>query len=263
MIGMNLTSKASEKKSNTPPNEQVIFFDLGDTLIYFDGDWSKVLQRSTKNLWKSLVSAGYPLDQQQFSHDFSNRMRNYYADRNKSLIERTTSRILNDLFSDRGFQKPDKNIIKNALNAMYSVSQECWFLEADTMQILEWLQKQGFRIGLISNASDLEDVYSLLRKFNLTNFFEHTIISAEFGYRKPHPDIFKKGLDLFQVEPQNCYMVGDRLDMDILGSNQMNITSVWITRRSIHKDIEHQFTIRPNYKISTLIEIKDILQSNL
>jgi putative hydrolase of the HAD superfamily len=145
---------------------------------------------------------------------------------------------------------------------MYAVSQEYWNLEEDTMPILQWLQDHGFRIGLISNASDLEDVYSLLRKFDLTSCFEHTIISAEFGYRKPHRDIFMEGLQLFQAEPQYCFMVGDRLDMDILGANQMNITSIWITRRSIHKGVEQQFNVRPNYQISTLMEIKEILQSD-
>ena len=37
---------------------KVVLFDLGDTLIYFDGDWSDVLNRSTKALWISLSNSG-------------------------------------------------------------------------------------------------------------------------------------------------------------------------------------------------------------
>jgi FMN phosphatase YigB (HAD superfamily) len=55
-------------------------------------------------------------------------------------------------------------------------------------------------------------------------------------------------------------MVGDRLNMDILGANQVNISSIWITRRSIHKGIENQFNIKPDYQINTLTEIQNILQ---
>ena len=259
---MTLTLNGSETKNHSPMNKQVIFFDLGDTLIYFDGDWSKVLQRSTKCLWKNLVGVGYPLNREQFSQDFSDRMRNYYSERNKSLIEKTSAKILNECLTDLGFPEPGAVVIKNALNEMYSVSQEFWNLEADTLQILHWLQNQNFGIGLISNASNTEDVFSLLEKFNLGSYFEHIIISAEFGYRKPHPDIFMEGLRLFQVKPENCFMVGDRLNMDVLGANQVNISSIWITRRSIHKGIENQFNVRPDYKIRTLMEIKDILQSN-
>lgn len=257
---MNLTLNGSEKNTQPPLNKQVIFFDLGDTLIYFDGDWSKVLQRSTKSLWKNLVAVGYPLNRDQFSQDFSDRMRNYYTERNKSLIEKTSAKILNECLTDLGFPEPNPAVIKHALNAMYSVSQEFWNLEADTLPILQWLQYQNFSIGLISNASDTEDVFSLLRKFDLNSYFEHIIISAEFGQRKPHPDIFREGLRLFQTRPEDCYMVGDRLNMDILGANQVNISSIWITRRSIHKGIENQFNIKPDYQINTLTEIQNILQ---
>lgn len=260
---MNLTSESSQMNNLSQGHEKVIFFDLGDTLIYFDGDWSKVLQRSTKNLWKNLVSAGYPLNREQFSKDFSDRMRDYYIERNKSLIEGTSAKILKECLIDLGFHEPGPDMLKSALNAMYSVSQEFWNLEDDTRQILQWLEDQNYRIGLISNASDVEDVYALLRKFGLTAYFEHIIISAEFGYRKPLPEIFKEGLRLFQANPQDCFMVGDRLNMDILGANQVNIPSIWITRRSIHKEMEGQFNIKPNYKISTLLEIKEILQKKM
>jgi len=258
---MNLSPSDAGKKRSTDNYSRVIFFDLGDTLIYFEGDWSKVLHRSTKCLWKNLVGAGYPLNREQFSQDFSGRMRNYYVERNKSLVENTSARVLRECLMDLGFPEPDTNIIRNALNTMYSVSQEFWNLEEDTLSTLDWLQEQNFRLGLISNASDVDDVYALLGKFDLTDYFEHIIISAEFGMRKPHREIFLEGLRLFQAKPQNCFMIGDRLDMDILGANQVNLPSIWITRRSIHKGSEYRFDGKPDYEIYALSEIKEIVKS--
>lgn len=258
---MNLTPFDLENKKSSHLHSRVIFFDLGDTLIYFDGDWTKVLQRSTKCLWKNLVGAGYPLNREQFSQDFSDRMRNYYVGRNKSLVEYTSTRVLIDCLTDLGFPEPDTDILRNALKAMYSVSQEFWYLEEDTLPTLHWLQEQEFRLGLISNASDVDDVYALLGKFDLTNYFEHIIISADFGLRKPHQNIFLEGLRLFQASPQNCFMVGDRLDMDILGANQVNMPSMWITRRSIHKGTEYRYDVKPDFEIFALSEIKEILKS--
>ena len=258
---MILTRSDTGKKKSFRNNSRVIFFDLGDTLIYFDGDWNKVLQRSTRCLWQKLVSAGYPLNQVQFSKDFSDRMRNYYVERNKSMVEYTSSRVLRDCLSDLGFPEPGSDIIRNALNVMYSVSQEFWNLEEDTLPTLQWLQEQDFRLGLISNASDVDDVYALLGKFDLTDYFEHIIISAEFGMRKPHREIFLEGLRIFQSKPQDCFMVGDRLDMDILGANQVNMPSIWITRQSIHKGTEYQFDVKPDYEIYALSEIKEIVKS--
>ncbi len=257
---MNLPPLDTGKKISTNSSARVVFFDLGDTLIYFDGDWTKVLQRSTKCLWKNLVAAGYPLNREQFSQDFSERMRNYYVERNKSLVEHTSARVLQACLTDMGFPEPEPEIIRNALKALYSVSQEFWNLEEDTLPTLLWLLEKDFCLGLISNASDVDDVYALLGKFNLTDFFEHIIISAKFGMRKPHPEIFLEGLRLFQAEPQDCFMVGDRLDMDILGATQVNIPSIWITRRSIHKGNEFGFDVNPEYEINALSEIKEIVK---
>jgi HAD superfamily hydrolase (TIGR01549 family) len=163
--------------------------------------------------------------------------------------------------NDLGFSNLDDTFIREALNTMYSVSQEYWNLEIDTIPTLEWLQSNGYRIGLISNASDKDDVYSLLQQFNLTDYFEHIIISADFGLRKPHREIFQEGLSLFSCQPQDSFMVGDRLDMDILGAIQLGIRSVWISRRSIHKGNENLFGIRPDYEIQSLEELKIILSN--
>lgn len=258
---MNLSPLDSGKKKSSHLKARVIFFDLGDTLIFFDGDWTDVLQKSTKCLWKNLVSAGYPLNREQFSQDFSCRMRNYYAERNKSLVEYTSARILTECLTDLGFPEPNTDIIKNALKAMYSFSQKFWNLEEDTLPTLGWLLEQDFRLGLISNASDVDDVFTLLVKFDLTDYFEHIIISADFGFRKPHPKIFLEGLRLFQVKPQDCIMIGDRLDMDVLGANQVNMSSIWVTKRSIYKGTEYRFDVKPDYEIYALSEIKEILKS--
>lgn len=239
----------------------VIFFDFGDTLIYFDGNWDDVLRRSTKRLWKFLCKSGYPINREQFKLDFNNRMREYYLERDKSLKEYTSAGVLLDYMNDLGFSNLDDTFIREALNTMYSVSQEYWNLEIDTIPTLEWLQSNGYRIGLISNASDKDDVYSLLQQFNLTDFFEHIIISADFGLRKPHREIFQEGLSLFSCQPQDSFMVGDRLDMDILGAIQLGIRSVWISRRSIHKGNENLFGIRPDYEIQSLEELKIILSN--
>lgn len=239
--------------------QQVILFDLGDTLIYFDGNWQDVLQRSTKRLWKSLLKAGFPLDYDEFSNDFSERMEKYYIGRNKDLIEYTSARILSDYLYDLGYSELPDQLIVSAMNAMYSVSQEFWYLEEESVPILDWLKSNNYRIGLISNASDTNDVYALLDQFDLTNYFEHIVISAEFGLRKPHRDIFFHSMDLFGVTPQLCAMVGDRMDMDILGAKNAGITSIWITRRSIHKAIKKRFDYVPDFEISSLGELKEIL----
>lgn len=238
---------------------KVIFFDFGDTLIYFDGNWAEVLQNSTKKLMNFLIKEGYSLNPEEFPQEFFKRMREYYLERNKTFIEYSSARVLSDYLMDLGFSIPQESLIKNAMQEMYSVSQKDWHLEEDAKNILDWLQKNDYRIGLISNASDTDDVYSLLEKFSLTNYFEKIVISAEFGWRKPHKKIFNHTMEMFNCDPENCVMVGDRLDMDIQGAKMVGIRSVWITRRSIHKEKLHQFDHKPDHQISNFGELIQLL----
>jgi FMN phosphatase YigB (HAD superfamily) len=48
--------------------------------------------------------------------------------------------------------------------------------------------------------------------------------------------------------------------MDIHGAKMAGIQSVWITRRSIHKDKLQQFETKPDHQISNLEELIKILK---
>ena len=258
-----MTISSQNKKQQEHQNNQspirVVFFDLGNTLIYFDGDWSEVMKNSTRHLWNSLQESGITLLFDIFSKDFSARMRNYYHQRIVDLVEQTSASILRDCLAEYGFDKISNVIIQKALQAMYFESQKYWFLETDAVASLDWIRQQGYKMGLISNASDKEDVLTLLERFNLITYFDYLIISAEFGLRKPHQDIFLEGLRLFDAQPQNCFMVGDRLDMDILGANKVGIPSIWISRRALDFEDTVPEKARPVFRIKTLEDLKQIL----
>jgi FMN phosphatase YigB (HAD superfamily) len=58
-------------------------------------------------------------------------------------------------------------------------------------------------------------------------------------------------MDHFGVSPEQVAMVGDSLEADILGANQMGIYSIWITRR-IDLPGEGKLSIQPQAVIPTL-----------
>ncbi|NTW44288.1 MAG: hypothetical protein HGB14_07615, partial [Anaerolineaceae bacterium] len=100
---------------NTGDKIKVVLFDLGDTLIYFDGDWNDVLNRSTKALWISLSNSGIRVDPDTFIVDFSKRMRSYYGGRDESLVEYTTANVLIDTLSQYGIHNTPSTIIGKSL----------------------------------------------------------------------------------------------------------------------------------------------------
>jgi putative hydrolase of the HAD superfamily len=239
---------------------QVILFDLGDTLIFFDGDLNDALIRSIKKLWYTLNQLGYKLNPDYFLRDFSTRMQNYYKERDETLVEQTSAKVLSETLENAGFPNPDSTIIREALKQMYATTQKYWKIEPDALETLNWIKKQGFRIGLISNASDKDDVCTLLRQKQLIDYMEFILISAEFGFRKPHPGIFQKALSFFDTSPENCLMVGDKLTMDVIGAQSVGMKTVWKSNRASQSEHLLLDQIEPDLEIKNLGELKKYLK---
>ena len=114
---------------------------------------------------------------------------------------------------------------------MYQVSEAYWHMEAETLPALDDLRRQGYRLGLISNAADDANVQRLVDKAGLRPYFDVILTSAAQGIRKPHPRIFYTAPETWPAIPAQAVMVGDTLSADIQGAKNLGIYSVWVTRR--------------------------------
>ena len=227
-------------------NFAVTLFDLGSTLIYFDGSMPDVIMRGNERLAEALVNQGYPLDN-NFVMTFRKDLRDYFHQRDVDFLEYTVEQVLRQTLQKFGYTDVPPDHVKAALQEMYALTQAHWKLEDDTLPVLDQLKRRGYRLGLISNAANADDARSLIERYQLEAWFEQVLISAEVGYRKPHPYIFELALKHFAVPPQQMVMVGDKLGADILGAKNVGLASVWITRRA-HRDdnFSHEDTIRPD-----------------
>jgi len=178
---------------------KVILFDLGSTLIYSKDPWPPIYEQADRALVQVLRRSGVTLEIKAFSSEFETFLDAYYAERGTSLFERTTFSALHELLLQKGFYDIPASVVRAALDAMYSITQQNWYLETDTMPTLQKLRKQGFRLGLISNTSDDKNVQQLLDRWDLRPFFEKIITSTNCGIRKPGKHIFQLALDHFGV----------------------------------------------------------------
>jgi HAD superfamily hydrolase (TIGR01549 family) len=209
----------------------VVLFDLGSTLIYFSGDWPEVIRQGQVALVHTLLRSGMELDIGDFHAQLQASMEAYFSNRDAELIEHTTGAILRGLLSRWGYTDVPASLLLEALQAMYQVSEAYWHVEAETHSILDDLRRQGYRLGLISNAADDANVQRLVDNAGLRPYFDVILTSAAEGIRKPHPHIFQTALQTWSAHPSQAVMVGDMLSADVIGANNLGIYSVWVTRR--------------------------------
>ena len=239
---------------------KAVFFDLGNTLMYFNGYWPDVYARSYLALTAELLRRGYALEEKAFLREFSERINAYYQQRDLNCIEHTSEHVLRSLLLERDYASARDDDLLPVLDAMYAVSQAHWIVEEDAHACLLRLKQAGLRLGLISNAAYARDAQRLVDKAGIRPYLEQILISADVGLRKPHEQIFRQALDAWQIAPQEAVMVGDSLAADIVGANQLGMASVWITRRVPNAE---QMTIpsagQPDARIDSLLALADLL----
>jgi putative hydrolase of the HAD superfamily len=81
-----------------------------------------------------------------------------------------------------------------------------WELYAEVPEILEQLQPR-FQLAVISNFDGR--LRFILQHLGISKFFAWTFISSEMGADKPDPEIYRRAVDLMNLEPNEVLHVGD------------------------------------------------------
>lgn len=114
-----------------------------------------------------------------------------------------------------------------------------------------------YKIGIIANQ--LPGTAERLARHGVLQYIDLVVSSAEEGVSKPDPRIFEIALNRSGCLPEECIMIGDRIDNDILPANQMGMHTIWI-----RQGLGQYWTISsksetPDATVLTLTELSDLL----
>ncbi len=99
-------------------------------------------------------------------------------------------------------------------------------LYEDARPALAALRSRGLRLGLLSNtARDLEE---FVAHHDLQ--VDAVLTSRTHGKTKPHETIFRRMLELLDVEAEEAVMIGDTLDDDVEGARAVGMRAVLVDR---------------------------------
>lgn len=128
------------------------------------------------------------------------------------------------------------------------------FVYEETFKILDGL-KGNYQLLLLTNGSpDLQHTKLAITP-ELVPYFDHIVISGDFGRGKPDPSIFEHALSLMSLKKEEVIMVGDNLMTDILGANRAGITTVWINRHG-----KERTEVIPTFEIKHLDGLFPIIE---
>lgn len=126
----------------------------------------------------------------------------------------------------------------------------------ETFEVLDQL-KTNYRLLLLTNGSPDLQKEKLAGVPQLAPYFDHIVISGEFGEGKPAASIFRHAMQLLNITADEGIMVGDKLTTDILGSNTVGMRNMWINRHGMERGSD----IEPVHEIKSLRDMQAILDS--
>lgn len=90
--------------------------------------------------------------------------------------------------------------------------------------ILAWLRSCGLKLGLAANQP--HRTLAVLDDLGIGRYFDHREVSGSHGFRKPDVRLFLRACDDLAVAPEECIMVGDRVDNDIAPARVLGMRTI-------------------------------------
>ena len=122
---------------------------------------------------------------------------------------------------------------------------------------LSGLRSRGLRLGVVSNHDCTgESLRSALGRLEIAEPFEFVVSSADYGIGKPHPLIFETAVAKLGAESSTTWFVGDSLESDIAGANEVGLFSVWY-----NPDENDGGHIEPDATIGSWEELEELFET--
>jgi putative hydrolase of the HAD superfamily len=133
------------------------------------------------------------------------------------------------------------------------------------VEILQYLTGKGYRLHLITNGFE-KTQHSKLQYAGINGFFGEVVTSESSNSLKPHKEIFEHALRITGAEPAESIMLGDSLEVDILGAINAGIDQVYVNHLRTGPDNaasggspdKTTSPIRPTYMVHSLKELETI-----
>lgn len=221
-----------------------ILFDIDDTLF----NSTLMSQTARMNAIRALREAGLEIDRKKaFNHllEIVKKYGSNYPNHFDRLIE------------ELGFEVHPK-LIAAAVVAYHKTKTTLLRPFPDVVLTLLTLMK-NYRIGIISDGIKKKQWEKLIY-LGFQHFFEIVVINEKPELWKPSDSGFKRAMKKLALkDPTRIMYIGNKIETDILGANQMKMVSVLFDPEQKINIDKLQNSHKPNYAIKRISKIIDFI----
>lgn len=224
-----------------------VFFDLDRTLWDFD---QNMLDALRDIFFDYNLDSVFP-DITTFINSFTKHNDYLWEKYRKGELKKDILRFKRFDLTLKDYGLNDQLLAKRIGDEYLKITPTKTALIPFTRDVLEYLSLK-YKLHIISNGFD-EVQYPKLEKCYIAKYFDKVLTSESSGYHKPCPEAFGHALSSANARKEESIMIGDDLEIDIVGAKRFGIDQVFFNRHTIpHK-------VKPTHEIHSLLELKKIL----
>lgn len=220
-----------------------LFFDLDRTLWDFDKNADETFKiiYSKYGLQDRGVSSLGAFREVYEKHN--NLLWSFYR---KGEIKKVILNVRRFEMSLNNFGIQDTTLACNIADEYTSMDPNRIYLFPNTIETLKYLFPK-YKLHLITNGFE-EVQYPKIALSGMKEFFDQVITSEEAGCKKPEKDIFYFAFEKTGATPEESIMIGDDLEVDILGARSVGMDQVYVNYH--HREHDEEVTMEVNDLIS-------------
>ncbi len=182
---------------------RAIFFDIDDTL-FPSTEFAELARRNSVN---AMIDAGLKRN----PDELYNLLLEIIGKKGSNYQEH-----FDELCRFLDIEKPSR-FVTSAVVAYHNAKMSIQPFPG-VARMLQSLREEGYRLYIASNGTTKKQWDKLIR-LRIAMFFDDVFVSEEIGSGK-NADFFGKILMRTSFKPEECLMVGDKEDMDIIPANK-------------------------------------------
>jgi putative hydrolase of the HAD superfamily len=225
-----------------------IFFDLDRTLWDFDQNSHEALSQ----IFDKLELNGAIQNKRAFISDYKRINEQMWTEYRQGLLPKEELRVGRFMRALKKYGVDDYKIAEIYSESYIALCPHLTLLFPNTIETLEELKARGKKLHIITNGFS-EVQHLKLQKSNLESYFDVVICSDAIGINKPEPGIFHEALKQAGAKSATSAMIGDHLEIDVLGANQVGMQGILFDPKREHKNL------RSVKRIENLREITEMI----
>ncbi len=223
-----------------------IFFDLDRTLWDFEMNSRETLEE----LYCESLASETNISAEEFIGIYHKHNERLWSEYRKGAIKKEVLRWKRFQLTFKEIGIVNNDLAQQFDNEYIARSPQKTNLFPGAIDILQYLSKH-YQLHILTNGF-LETQNLKINNAGIAPFIKHMTTSEEAGHQKPEAGAFEYALKKAGATVKNSVMVGDDLEIDIIGAHNVGMRQVFFN------PAKQPHNFKPSWEIVTLSELKQI-----